>query len=114
MVEWIAAQRSHELFLSVITLGEIERGITKQKNIAPAFAQRLASWLERTCDAYSERILPVSADIALRWGQMTTEFGRTDAYVLIAATAQIHGFAVATRNVKHFKPLGVDVVNPFV
>ena len=113
VVRWLGERRPAELFVSVITLGEIERGIAKQESINPQFAQRLTQWLEHTVSAYQERILPVTAAVARRWGRMTIEFGRTDADLFIAATAAEHGLCVVTRNARHFQDTGIDVVDPF-
>lgn len=113
VVRWIEERRQDELFVSVISLGEVERGIAKQKRIDAVFASRLTAWLERTTTLYGERILPVTVSVARLWGRLTFELGRNDADVLIAATALDYGLAVATRNVKHFEAIGVSIVNPF-
>ena len=60
-----------------------------------------------------ERILPVDAGIARRWGQLCGDLGYVNADLLNAATALEHGLTVVTRNVKHFEPAGVPVYNPF-
>lgn len=113
VVRWLAARRPAELFISVITLGEIERGIAKQQKANPQFARKLAEWLDRTTSAYQDRILPVTTPVARRWGRMTIELGRTDADLFIAATAAEHGLCVVTRNIRHFQDAGVDVLDPF-
>lgn len=113
VVRWLEGCRQGDLFVSVISLGEVERGIAKQKRLASVFADRLTAWLERTVMVYGERILPVTASVARRWGRLTFDLGRIDADVLIGATALDHGLAVATRNVKHFEAIGVSIVNPF-
>ncbi len=114
LARWIEGRASDDLFLSVVTIGEIERGIAKQDRVDPAFAVDLAAWLERTTAFYAERILPVTAAIARRWGRLTFDLGRGDADVLIAATALDHGLKVVTRNVRHFAPTGVETVDPSV
>lgn len=113
VVRWLADRQPAELFISVITLGEIERGIARQRSINPQFAQRLGDWLEHTVGAYRDRILPITIPVARRWGRLTIELGRTDANLFIAATAAEHGLCVATRNVRHFEDTGVDVIDPF-
>jgi toxin FitB len=113
VVTWLQKQRPDELFISVVSLGEIERGIVKARKTDAAFAQSLSTWLEDLVLLYNDRILAVSAPIARRWGRLSAELGHDGADLLIAATALEHGLAVATRNVRHFKPTGVGVVNPF-
>lgn len=113
VVEWLGRQRDADLYLSVVSLGEIERGIEQQRKVNPAFAQQLTRWLETLQNLYADRILPISAPIARRWGVLSAQLGHDGADLLIAATALTHGLAVATRNVRHFKATGVQVLNPF-
>ena len=74
-VQWLEAQRNVDLHLSVVTIGEIERGITQQEERNPAFAAELASWLDRVLAWYGDRILPVSVLTARRWGQLSAPLG---------------------------------------
>lgn len=113
VVEWLGRQRDTDLYLSVVSLGEIERGIELQRKTNAAFASELTRWLETLQNLYADRILPLSAPIARRWGVLSAQLGHDGADLLIAATAISHGLAVATRNVRHFKATGVQVVNPF-
>ena len=108
------SQRDSDLFLSVITLGEIERGIEKQRRVDPAFSKELANWLESVAGIYGDPVLPVSPAIARRWGVLSAQQGNESIDLLIAATALSHGLKVVTRNVKHFAPLGIGVIDPLV
>ena len=110
---WLEAQRVSDVYLSVVTLGEIERGIARQTLPNPDFARALAQWFERTLTWFADRILPVDAATALRWGRISASVGNRDVDLLIAATALEHGLTVVTRNVRHFEPTGVPVLNPF-
>ena len=101
-----------DLHLSVVTVGEIERGITQQQRNNPPFAQDLAHWLDRVLGWYGDRILPVDSATARRWGRLSAIHGHDSADLLIAATALEHGLTVVTRNVRHFEPTGVPVVDP--
>jgi toxin FitB len=112
-VRWLSSQDEGVFFLSTITLGEIERGIPNQRRRNPAFAGALLAWLDRSIESYAERILPVTTDIARRWGVLSARIGHDSADLLIAATALEHGLTVATRNVRHFTPTGVPTENPF-
>ena len=111
-VRWVEAQRASDLYLSVVTVGEIERGIGQQQRRDPSFARNLALWLDRVLAWYGDRILPVDAATARRWGQLSATIGHDGADLLIAATALEHGLTVVTRNVRHFEPTGVRVVSP--
>ena len=110
---WLEAQRTSDLYLSVVTIGEIERGIEQQQRRDPAFAGELARWLDRVLAWYGDRILLVDLATAQRWGRLSAALGYESADLLIAATALEHGLTVVTRNVKHFEPAAVSVFNPF-
>ena len=112
IVRWVEGQRTTDLHISVVTVGEIERGITQQQRHNPAFARDLAVWLDRVLAWYGDRILPVDAATARRWGQLSAALGNDSADLLIAATALEHGLTVVTRNVRHFEPTGVSVLDP--
>ena len=112
VVRWVAAQRTSDLYISAITVGEIERGITQQRRVNPTFARELAHWLDRVLTGYNDRILPVDLAAARRWGQLSAMTGHESADLLIAATALERGLTVVTRNARHFEPTGVAVMNP--
>ncbi|WP_419938613.1 type II toxin-antitoxin system VapC family toxin [Candidatus Palauibacter sp.] len=112
VANWLARQRTVDLHLSVISVGEIERGIARQRDRDPSFAAALAAWLDRVLLLYGERLLGVDAATARRWGQLSAAIGHGGADLLIAATALEHGLTVVTRNVRHFEPTGVRVLNP--
>lgn len=112
IVGWVSAQRAADLYLSVVTVGEIERGIARERTRNPGFADRLGVWLDSLLRLYSERILLVDTSVARRWGHLTGEHGHGSADLFIAATALEHGLTVVTRNVRHFEPTGVAVLDP--
>jgi predicted nucleic acid-binding protein len=113
LVAWFEGRRTSDLFISVISIGEIERGVARSRAIDPGFAALLAAWLDKVLLLYGERILPVDLDAARRWGLLSAEIGNESADLLIAATALEHGLTVVTRNVSDFEPTGVAVLNPF-
>jgi predicted nucleic acid-binding protein len=113
VVKWFERQRTTDLFLSVISIGEIERGITRQRTTDPAFAGALAEWLDRVLTLYGERILPFDLRASRRWGALSAALGNDSADLMIAATALEHGLTVVTRNVSDFEPSGVAVLDPF-
>lgn len=110
---WLTRQDDNALFLSVVTLGEIERGIARQDRLDPDFARDLRDWLGRTVQLFSDRLLPVDAPSARIWGQLSARLGHGGADLLIAATALRHDAVVVTRNVADFEPTGCKIENPF-
>jgi predicted nucleic acid-binding protein len=113
VVAWFERQRTTDLFLSVISIGEIERGIARQRAIDPAFADALAVWLDRVLALYGERVVPFDLQTARRWGALSAAIGNDSADLMIAATALEHGLTVVTRNLSDFEPTGVAVLDPF-
>ena len=113
VVTYLKAQAQDTLFLSVMTLGEIEAGIQSQLGAAPDFAAELSWWLMQTELQFAERILPVTPAIARLWGWLSLMTGNKGVDNLIAATALCHNLTVVTRNVRDFEVVRVQVVNPF-
>jgi predicted nucleic acid-binding protein len=113
VVAWFERQRTTDLFLSVVSIGEIERGIAEQRVSDPRFADSLAAWLDNLLALYGERVLPFDVQAARRWGTMSAALGNDNADLMIAATALEHGLTVVTRNVSDFEPTGVAVFSPF-
>jgi predicted nucleic acid-binding protein len=117
VLKWIDDQDEALLYLSVITIGELEKGIAKLS--VSARRNRLQSWVRRDLAArFGERLLPVDARTATRWGTLTGESenrGRPLPVIdsLIAATALIHGFTVVTRNIEDFERCGATCFNPW-
>ena len=111
---WLQAQRPSDVFLSALTIGEIERGIAQQQHPDPSFAGELSVWLDRVLGWYGDRVLDVDVPTAGRWGRLSGDLGHESADLIIAATALEHGPTVVTRNVRNFEPAGVKVLNPFV
>jgi toxin FitB len=112
----LSAADPEDLFLSVISIGEIAFGIAR----LPASAKRrdLEAWLALTDRHFSDRILPVSRDVAQLWGEITARAasaGRTlhAAHGLIAATAIHHGLRIMTRNTRDYEATGVLLFNPW-
>ncbi|MCA3446346.1 MAG: type II toxin-antitoxin system VapC family toxin [Rhodobacter sp.] len=110
---WLRGRAEQDLFLSVITLGEIERGIRQQEARDPAFANNLRNWLDRTVLLFSDRLLAFEAEDARIWGRLSAEIGHNGADLMIAATALRHGAIVVTGNASDFAPTGAAAENPF-
>jgi len=117
IVRWLDEVDEDRAYLSVITLGELRKGVDRLAG--GRRRDRLEQWLTSELpDRFSERLLPVDAEIATEWGRLLaraeragTAVGSIDA--LIAATATVHGLQVVTRNVAHFRPTGAAVLSPW-
>lgn len=110
---WLGGKSEQDLFLSVITIGEIERGIRQQERRNPSFASDLRAWLDRTVLLFSDRLLAFDAEDARIWGRLSAEIGHTGADLMIASSALRHAATVVTGNVSDFEPTGVKIENPF-
>jgi len=110
---WLRSVDPAAVFLSVITLGEIMRGIALKRRGDPAQATVLTVWLERLRQEHASRILPVDDRVALEWGRLAAMRSRGMADGLIAATAAVHGKIIVTRNVADFIDTGLAVINPW-
>jgi hypothetical protein len=113
VVHWLEKVSSQDLFVSVVTIGEIERGIERQRQLDRSFAERLAVWVDTVLRTYEGRILPVDVAVARRWGRLSQQIGNKGLDLAVAATALEHGLTVVTRNVSDFEPTGVSVLDPF-
>ena len=112
VLAWANSVSAVCLFLSVITILELEVGTLLIERRDPKQGALLRSWLnEHVMSAFSDRILPVDTAVVQRCAKLHVPDPRRDA--LIAATALVHGMAVVTRNVDDFTPLGVEIVNPW-
>ena len=112
-VAWLRRVDGGALYLSVITLGEIAKGIALKERTDPEFSAALRTWLHHLHRDYADRVLPIDADVALEWGRLAARRPRPMADALIAATAIVHRKVVVTRNVSDFADAGVDLENPW-
>ena len=115
VVRWITATRHDKLFISVVAIGEIAKGIAKRRRTTGgrSSADSLQSWLDGLLATYADRLIPVDVPIATRWGRLCDIHPQLATDMLIAATALERGLIVVTRNVEHFEIAEVPVVNPF-
>jgi predicted nucleic acid-binding protein len=112
VLAWLQSVDDRKLFLSAVTLGEIQAGIELTRQQDAAKAAELEAWLEQVAGSYE--VLPMDAATFRAWARVIHR--RSDTLfedAMIAATASVHGLSVVTRNAADFKPFAVPVLNPF-
>lgn len=114
LAAWIEGVDASELFVSAITIMELELGVLSIERKDATQGALLRSWLEQhVLPEFSGRTLPVDTAVAQRCARLHVPDKRGERDALIAATALIHGMTVVTRNVADFEPTGVTILNPF-
>ena len=112
VLAWLESVDDTKLYLSAVTLGEIQAGVGMTREQDAAKAAGIEAWLELVASSYN--VLPMDAAVFRRWARFMHRTSNTlyeDA--MIAATADVHGLTVVTRNVADFKSFGVALLNPF-
>ncbi|WP_184304734.1 type II toxin-antitoxin system VapC family toxin [Roseateles oligotrophus] len=114
VVAWAQSVDAADLFVSVITLMELELGVLSIERRDALQGVLLRTWLEQqVLPEFSGRTLPVDTAVAQRCARLHVPDRRSERDALIAATALVHGMAVVTRNGQDFRPMGVSLVNPW-
>ena len=114
VLKWFSHVPDDALYLSVLSLGEIRKGVERIANSSRR--EKLRLWLEHDLrEWFGLRILPIGPDVADRWGRLLADVGRPVPSIdsLLAATALHHELRLVSRNVKDFVYAGVDVINPW-
>jgi toxin FitB len=112
VVAWLETLRVEQIFLSAVTIGELQAGVELTRRHDSAKAREIESWLTSVEMSFS--CVPMDSACFREWSRLMAarhDTLREDA--MIAATARVHGFTVATRDEKDFKNLGVEIINPF-
>jgi toxin FitB len=110
---WLRSIDPTTIYLSVITLGEIMKGIALKLRADARAAAALTVWLEQLRRDHSDRILPITDRVALEWGRLGAARSRGMADGLIAATAVVHTKIIVTRNVLDFSDTQIPVIDPW-
>ncbi len=113
VLEWFGALDDEDVYLSVLVVGEIERGIERIRKRDARSATRLRRWLSQLVTTFEDRILPITLPVARAWGTFGAPNPIPTVDGLLAATAQVHGLVLATRNVADVQGLDIEWVNPF-
>ncbi len=112
VLAWLAGIPARGLYMSAATLGELQRGVELTRDQNPEKATEIEAWIDTL--EQNQNVLPIDGRVARTWARLMHQ--RSDTLLedaLIAATAIVHRFTVATRNVKDFRALGVATVDPF-
>ena len=114
VLAWAESVPASSLYVSAITILELETGVLLVERRDPAQGAVLRSWLNtHVLPAFSDRILPVDTAVAQHCAKLHVPDPRSDRDALIAATALVHGMPVITRNIQDFTPTGVELLNPW-
>jgi predicted nucleic acid-binding protein len=110
---WYDSVDEDSIYVSVLVLGEIRKGIERARSTNPAQARALEKWLSTLSQSFADRILPVDLAVADEWGRMSAKRPVSTVDALLAATAKVHQMMLVTRNVADVADLGTKVLNPF-
>ena len=113
VMAWFQGVDQSDLFLSVLTIGELTKGIARRRARDPNAAESLMHWLRGIETLFAERLIPVDAAVAAAWGELNAARPLPVTLSLLAATARVHGLTLATRTIKDVHDTGVDCVNPW-
>lgn len=110
---WISSAPAADLYLSVLVVGEVRRGIERLKRRDPRQAEVYEVWLTTVLSDYADRVLPVDAETANEWGRMSVPDPVPIVDGLMAATAKVRNMTFVTRNTRDVARTGVRLLNPF-
>lgn len=113
VAEWFRSPSEESIYISVLTIGEVRRGIESVRRRDVVSAAALETWLQRVLTGHADRILPVEQMVAEAWGRMNVPDPVPVIDGLLAATAKVHGLTVATRKVKDMSTCGIPLLDPF-
>ena len=113
VVTFLRSIRERHVCLSVLSIGELEKGAAIKRRSDPLQGERLMAWVETVERSYEDRILPVDREVARLWGRLSAARPRPIIDTLIAATAIVHGMTLVTRNVADMKDTGVPLIDPW-
>lgn len=113
VLTFLSAADAVGLFLSVLTLGELRKGVAARRRIDPAAADRLGIWVDSIETTFADRVLSVEIAVARLWGELSAGRSLPVIDTLIAATAMVHGLTLVTRNTRDVELTGVPLIDPW-
>ena len=113
LADWFSDLSTEDLFLSVLTLGELRKAIDSLARRDSPSASILNRWLQSVIEGFENRIISIDRAVAEAWGRMNVPNTLPAVDGLLAATAKVHGLTLVTRNTKYVRGTGVSCINPF-
>jgi toxin FitB len=113
VMAFLSAADAERLFLSVLTVGELRKGVEAKRRTDPAAADQLATWVDGIEQTFAHHVIPIDAVVARRWGELSAGRSLPVIDALIAATAISRGLTLVTRNSRDVQPIGVPLVDPW-
>ena len=113
VMSFLSAAEPSALFISVLSLGELRKGVALKMQSDADAAKRLGTWVDGLEYSFGERILSVDAAIARQWGELSAQRSRPVVDTLLAATALVHRLTLVTRNISDVHDLGVKLLDPW-
>ena len=115
VIAWLSGVDAASLYISAVTVMELEVGILRIERRDPVQGARLRAWFEvYVLPEFAERSLPVDTAVALRCARLHVPDPRAERGALMAATALVHGMTVVTRNIADFEATGAQLLNPWI
>ena len=113
VISFLETAESSTLYISVLTLGELRKGVAKKQREAPEMARQLAGWVDGLELSFADRILGIDAAMARLWGDWSGERPRPVVDTLLAATAVVRGLTFVTRNIRDVRGIPVKLLDPW-
>jgi predicted nucleic acid-binding protein len=113
VIAFLSASEAAGLFLSVLTLGELRKGVAAKRRSDPDAADQLGAWVDGIETTFADRLLPIDAATARCWGELSANRSPPVIDTLIAAAAIRHGLTLVTRNTRDVESTGVPLVDPW-
>jgi predicted nucleic acid-binding protein len=113
VMAFLSESAESSLFLSVLTLGELRKGVAIKRVVDPAAAEKINVWAEEIASNFADRLLPIDAIVGRAWGELSAARSVPVVDSLLAATALIHGLTLVTRNMRDFRFADLAVLNPW-
>jgi toxin FitB len=113
VISFLSAAEPSALFISVLSLGELRKGVALKMRSDADAAKRLGTWVDGLEYSFGERILDVDAAIARQWGELSAQRSRPVVDTLLAATALVHKLTLVTRNISDVHDLGAKLLDPW-
>ncbi len=114
VLAWLQRTDQADLYISVLTIGELTKGVARRARTDPRAAASLDHWLRGIQRMFSDQVIPIDTDVAAVWGRLNAGSPLPVIDSLLAATAKIHGLTLVTRNIRDVVRTGVSHLNPWV